>query len=218
MLLLNVPYAEKDEAKALGARWNPKEKSWMAPGNTYSEYKKFSKWFDGEIIVRDRIYLVEAVRMCWKCHKPIKIVCFAIEDYIDVHSNCLEDDTYLMTSMLSKMPEEVLRFVQERYNFKKKFSKTIKDSYWANCCSYCDSLQGNNYLFYEPLESPFYVDTKEKARSLTLYQIKIPFDMCVNLGATFPLVITARSVTEESAGELIKRYATHYSLNLNIVS
>lgn len=30
-LLLNVPYAEKDEAKALGARWNPEIKKWYAP-------------------------------------------------------------------------------------------------------------------------------------------------------------------------------------------
>ena len=39
MLLINVPYSEKDEAKALGAKWNPDEKSWMAPGNTYVDYK-----------------------------------------------------------------------------------------------------------------------------------------------------------------------------------
>lgn len=29
MLLLNVPYAEKDEAKSLGAKWNPKLKNGM---------------------------------------------------------------------------------------------------------------------------------------------------------------------------------------------
>ena len=28
---LNVPYAQKDRAKALGARWNPGEKSWYVP-------------------------------------------------------------------------------------------------------------------------------------------------------------------------------------------
>jgi hypothetical protein len=28
MLLLNVPYEEKDEAKALGARWNADIKKW----------------------------------------------------------------------------------------------------------------------------------------------------------------------------------------------
>ena len=28
MLLLNVPYEEKDEAKSLGAKWNPELKKW----------------------------------------------------------------------------------------------------------------------------------------------------------------------------------------------
>ena len=28
---LTVPYAEKDKARALGARWNPKVKSWFIP-------------------------------------------------------------------------------------------------------------------------------------------------------------------------------------------
>ena len=27
-LILNVPYKEKDEAKALGAKWNPQLKKW----------------------------------------------------------------------------------------------------------------------------------------------------------------------------------------------
>lgn len=28
MLILNVPYNEKDDAKSLGARWNPTVKKW----------------------------------------------------------------------------------------------------------------------------------------------------------------------------------------------
>lgn len=31
LVWLNVPYAQKDRAKALGARWNPGEKSWYVP-------------------------------------------------------------------------------------------------------------------------------------------------------------------------------------------
>ncbi|WP_433237720.1 DUF5710 domain-containing protein [Streptosporangium sp. CA-135522] len=30
-LWLDVPYSEKDEAKALGARWDPAAKRWYAP-------------------------------------------------------------------------------------------------------------------------------------------------------------------------------------------
>jgi len=42
MLLLNVPYAEKDEAKALGARWNPTKRRWYVPDGV--DTAAFAKW------------------------------------------------------------------------------------------------------------------------------------------------------------------------------
>jgi len=42
MKVLKVPYAEKDEAKALGARWNPTRKSWYVPDGVAVE--PFTKW------------------------------------------------------------------------------------------------------------------------------------------------------------------------------
>ena len=45
MIVLKVPYAEKDEAKALGARWNPTRKCWYVPDGKPSE--PFAKWLAG---------------------------------------------------------------------------------------------------------------------------------------------------------------------------
>jgi hypothetical protein len=42
MNFLNVPYAEKDEARALGARWNPGRKKWYVPAGVPLE--PFEKW------------------------------------------------------------------------------------------------------------------------------------------------------------------------------
>lgn len=42
MTFLNVPYAEKDEARALGARWNPGRKKWYVP--TGVPLEPFEKW------------------------------------------------------------------------------------------------------------------------------------------------------------------------------
>jgi len=41
-LYLDVPFSDKDEAKALGARWDPDSKQWYAPNK--DEYPKFQKW------------------------------------------------------------------------------------------------------------------------------------------------------------------------------
>ncbi len=38
---LNVPFAQKDAAKALGAKWDPAKKRWYAPANMDPA---FAKW------------------------------------------------------------------------------------------------------------------------------------------------------------------------------
>ena len=42
---INVPFEEKNEAKELGAQWDPKEKSWFIPEGV--EKDNFSRWLDG---------------------------------------------------------------------------------------------------------------------------------------------------------------------------
>lgn len=42
MNFLNVPYAEKDEARALGARWNPTRKKWYVPDGV--ALAPFERW------------------------------------------------------------------------------------------------------------------------------------------------------------------------------
>lgn len=48
MMILKVPYAEKDKAKALGARWNAERKAWYVPDGT--DASPFERWQspDGE--------------------------------------------------------------------------------------------------------------------------------------------------------------------------
>ena len=68
---LYVPYAEKDAAKALGAKWDPHQKTWYAPSHDLY-VDKLSKWhslsttptsIDKKHTVRYHPY---------KPHKPVK--------------------------------------------------------------------------------------------------------------------------------------------------
>ncbi len=43
-VFLKVPFAEKDEAKRLGARWDPARKKWYVPNGVNAE--AFSRWLD----------------------------------------------------------------------------------------------------------------------------------------------------------------------------
>jgi hypothetical protein len=46
MMFLNVPYAEKDQARELGARWNPTRKRWYVPNGVATE--PFARWMAKE--------------------------------------------------------------------------------------------------------------------------------------------------------------------------
>jgi ribonuclease HI len=48
---LKVPFAEKDEAKALGARWSPVQKKWYVKEGADTE--PFSRWLDPDAVVSD---------------------------------------------------------------------------------------------------------------------------------------------------------------------
>ena len=43
-LILKVSYGEKDEAKALGAKWNTQLKKWYV--EKQKDYHKFIKWIE----------------------------------------------------------------------------------------------------------------------------------------------------------------------------
>lgn len=42
VIYLQVPYTEKETAKALGAKWDPREKLWYVPQGI--ELDQFTKW------------------------------------------------------------------------------------------------------------------------------------------------------------------------------
>ncbi len=49
-IYLTVPYAQKDEAKALGARWDASQKKWYVPSD--KDLALFAKW---SVITTDKM-------------------------------------------------------------------------------------------------------------------------------------------------------------------
>lgn len=213
MLVLNVSYAEKEKAKALGARWNPKEKVWMAPGELFHNYVKFREWIDGSIILPNEIYIVEAKRRCWKCGNETPVICFATKDYFDIKKVCCVQE-WRLTRAFSKMPEELLEYVKVHFNFKQKYSNTVKEKYLANCCTTCDSLQGNNYLFDEPLDSPLYINSQARAQAITLHRVPLPYALPVDTLEEFPIVIGSGGVSKTEMSKLIEAYSVFKDVDI----
>lgn len=162
--ILNVPYADKDEAKELGAFWAAAIKKWVIPDHI-KDLNRFQKWISVEpysCIVRKPYLLAISTRECWKCAKEIPVVApgavnyyylnYADEDHPDDNDLIWvkgEDPT--LFSDVEHLDQPVLAYLNEHYPFYKyTYSKFIGSSYWANNCKYCGVLQGDNYLHEEP--------------------------------------------------------------------
>lgn len=212
-LLLNVPYAEKDHAKKLGAWWNPELKKWYVKNK--SDYPKFRQWISDApefFIICDYLYLIEGINICFRCNKETPVIGFGIDTYYEFadpedlengYEFC-NDSEISIVPHINPIPESLMAYIQEQYNYKIRFSKTTQRSYLANCCVNCDVLQGDFYLFSE-VDSPFFIKNEQSAANLTLYRIPLKYD----------LVVFINQMMWGSNDHLIKRYAK--TLNLDIL-
>ena len=76
---LDVPHHEKDLAKALGARWDPRRKVWYVV--KHEDLTLFSKWLPKPPRINhraDSYILLESGRDCWKCGRDTHVFGFAM--------------------------------------------------------------------------------------------------------------------------------------------
>jgi len=178
-LLLNVPYEDKDEVKALGANWNPNIKKWYV--EDIENYFNFQKWFitqNPDLIVLDHIYIVIGEHSCFSCHKTIPVVALATDYYIFIDGNNAEiiNGDISFISSIEQLPNGLSNYLKDTHNFFRDYSKTVRGYYIANHCSNCRRLQGDWFLHNEP-DGPFFMNDEEAAKALKIQRIQLPFDM-----------------------------------------
>jgi hypothetical protein len=195
MLLLNVPYIEKDKAKKLGANWNPELKKWYVKNK--EDYYKFVDWIEpyGNIVVIDELYLVEGVQKCFKCGRETRVIGFGIDKHLsidkmyDLQINYNENIEYALEEInqndihivgpITPIPEILMKYIKSKYNYKLRYSKTTNTSNISNCCEHCDVLQGDFFLFNED-NSQFFIHSPEDIKRLKIYKIILEHDLIIN--------------------------------------
>ena len=141
-LYLNVPYAEKDNAKALGAKWDARVKKWYFNGER-SDYAKFSEWIlrdtDDAVIATDYIYLIEGVQRCWKCGRLTRVIGLAIGEFVHIYGETddpqyefwedyADEDEELHLAWEDReedIPPPLINYLKQNYSVKTGDSKTI---------------------------------------------------------------------------------------------
>lgn len=171
-LLLNVPFCEKDAVKSLGAKWNSKIKRWYVTDK--NQYYKFKKWFvypHSNIVICDHFYIIVAKQLCFKCKKETRVVSLATDSYLTFNNGNVEvyNDDINFIKLNSVNAEQLLKHLNNNYDFYKGYSNTTKTHYWGNHCDHCGVLQGNWFLYSEP-DSPFFMNSEEKATALDVFK------------------------------------------------
>jgi hypothetical protein len=85
-LYLDVPFAEKDEVKKLGARWDPEKKLWFVPERR--DPAPFQRWMSPEhdpheprsaTLIRCGAYLIaQSPMLCWACKTETPLFSFLL--------------------------------------------------------------------------------------------------------------------------------------------
>ena len=186
---LDVPFSHKEEAKALGAKWDRTKKIWYVPSGVNPE--PFAEWLPGV----DRsdpsapyIYLVLGKRECWKCHKETSVAAFGIPYRTDndgsiaiahapneaghIAIDTANANALAIVPALGCVPAEIRDYLRERCGYKPATSRTTKTASLASTCTGCGALQGSHYLFEEPT-SPFALTAINKLPALEFVRVEV---------------------------------------------
>ncbi len=198
MMYIDVPYAEKDEAKALGARWNPDEKKWYIPFKR--DYPKFAKWIlAGEshtYVICNHFYVIVGKRICYRCGQDIDVVAFGLEEYYDFFEGTDSDEfssefnfgeIHIAADMNPSLEIKMQKYLLNQYMYDGRL--------FNNYCKHCFAYQGDYYLFHEDA-SPFAIHTPKEAQQLTIFKVPLKQDM-----------IAWPSIGYASTDSYIKKYA-----------
>ncbi len=160
-LKLNVPYSEKDQAKAKGAFWNPEYKTWFVPDPAYSLLNRFRKWLPEEeafLIVPKNIIIASTERNCWKCSHLTKVIAISANSFYEKDYNeeneilWILQDFFTLFQNIEIISDELKTGLERSYPlFRLDYSKTANGKYWSNHCEHCNAIQGDFYLFDEPV-------------------------------------------------------------------
>lgn len=181
---LRVPYGDKDEAKRLGARWDPAARVWFAPEDL--ELARFARWLPIQCLpnVRAPSYMLAAsTHSCWRCNRASRIHGFVLPaghetldswDDSDTDSWELAEEPTLLCYLEWLAPAVGARITSFAPHYRLAFGADSGSLYWTNHCEFCGAPFGDHETYCEPGQG-FLAFTLEEARRITLSRVEEPF-------------------------------------------
>lgn len=194
---LNVPLAEKDEAKSLGAWWDPHARTWYVPPG--KDPAPFQKWLgpaeeaepDDLLILSPPVFVVESQAGCWKCGKVVPVASVACNSYQDAEGEANDEGAglYIFSGVTWLPSGTVVALRRVNPGYRRRFSKTAGMDYFMNHCS-CGAQLGDFFMHSEPGGAFLPMDAKSAAAiKLRLLSKGEPVKLDGSAGASFPSLI-----------------------------
>jgi hypothetical protein len=148
---LQVPFAEKDQAKAAGARWDANARAWYVQATRDQDLSGLARWLppapyalpSGPTVAVGLAVLSEN---CWRCgalNRPVVGVAVAEPwawELAGFGEHLVEYE--VLGEPLSLLVDEVLQTRLQTGPIKLRRSRTRGEPYWANGCRDCDAIFG----------------------------------------------------------------------------
>lgn len=161
---LKVPFAEKDEAKAMGARWDATTRCWYVPEGM--DLAPFARW-KPDLRADESPASIRAARFgvaisatsCWKCAVSTPVACLVVDATHEQLEYDEDDDIVYWQPASYASALGTVTYVSERASaqaiaaapwLRMTYSKTVGGSYLGNTCQQCGALQGDFFLHCEP--------------------------------------------------------------------
>jgi hypothetical protein len=181
---LRVPISEKDAAKRLGARWDPRQRIWYVPEGV--DALPLQQWLPAPQAPNIRApcyFLATTTRDCWRCRAVTRVVGIALpaghevfyvaDDPADDEWELAQEPTLL--SYVEDLAElNAVRLRRQAPHYHIDFSQTLKGFYWMNHCEHCAAKLGDFDTFCEP-GLAFRPMDSNAAATIALEQIAQPF-------------------------------------------
>lgn len=176
---LQVPFAEKESVKVLGARWDAAQRCWYVPEGV--DPTPFVQWLPersgsgaGNPVVPNirakRFGVARSEAICWKCRATTSVACLVVGRYhqgrdADDERDWKTLDYASALSMVTYLSPSAQSHVQAiAPGFQRAYSRTVGGEYWGNLCGNCGALQGDFHLHGEPGGAFFPLDAAARAR------------------------------------------------------
>jgi len=182
---LAVPFEHKDEAKALGARWDAQQRVWFVPNGAPIE--PFARWMPPSPrwdVRSSRYWIVSGETFCWKCDQPTSVHGLALppghEALVsdDDEDRWERQDHLQFLIYLTDMDDGVVAELRRRCPlWKMDYSKTTESSYWMNHCRHCCVKQGDYPLHAEP-GAPFFPTNEAELQRLIFHRMDQAMHAC----------------------------------------